>query len=201
MERQWVTPEEAEAIWHAATKKRDELYIKLLFYTGGRSTEVSSIRPMDIGKTYVVLNNLKQHQEGERIPRKMVQVPEFVIEELIEYIKQRNIALPRFIFSDGGIAPMSNKRNWTIVQEASRRAGVMKVNRYGDIKPAWPYCFRHGNAQLLYNETHDVVFVQQQLGHASLRTTEKYIGVTVEQKREYVRRIFKKVEEEEKHAD
>lgn len=190
MERQLVTPEEAKLIWEHTKNKLDELYIKMLWYTGGRSTEVSSLKPSHIGESYVILPNLKQHKATVKPPIKIVQIPKFMIQELTLYIKVEGISIDSLIFSEDGKQERDHTTNWKIVVKSARRANIFKVGRLGNIVPAWPHCFRHGNAQILYSETHDIQFVKEQLGHRSIGTTQVYINVTADDKAKYVNRIF-----------
>lgn len=66
----------------------------------------------------------------------------------------------------GGVVPYDSARN--AIQQAIARAGV----RFGT-----PHDLRRTYATLLYRKHRDLVFVKRQLGHTSIMTTQKYLGV------------------------
>lgn len=200
MQRQSITQAEVESMLKAEPLPLHRLYMEALWYSGGRATETLQLLPEHVGDKYLVLDNLKQHTtytdpathvqkaiKGQRSRLKQVFVPAFFCTELQEWIEGNGVKRGKYIFShDGGETHWLVESSWRIVTSAARRAGVMKVNRYGKIVPAWPHTFRHGNAEMLYAMSGNLLFVKQQLGHSKITTTEVYLDVTREQKEGYV---------------
>ncbi len=162
---QAVTKQEALAIIAAASTPIEQLYIEGLWYTGSRSGELRTLASDHIGDGYLVLDNLKQQKDSNRIKKC------FCPEQYTDDLKALHIT--GYIFHSWS-RPWSKQKCWRIVTEAAEKAGVFRVNRYGVISPVWPHILRHSAGTYMYRQTKDILLVRDQLGHSSVRNTEIY---------------------------
>lgn len=202
MQLQAVTIDEVRAILALTDNPHHHLLIEMFWITGGRCSEVLLLKPKQVGDSFIVMKNLKQRTKvtvngtvkvlKPHNAEKQVSVPLQFIGRLADYIKEYGVTPNQFVFS--GLAdrsrPYSRIHIYRIIKNACERASVLKVNRYGKIVPAWPHCFRHGNATRLYEISHDIMLVKEQLGHARVDTTQIYIEVNRESKQRSVEEAF-----------
>ncbi len=186
--RQAVTIDEIRRMLVAAPNEQQALFIALLWYTGGRCSEVLSIQPDNIDKGVIIMPNLKQHNKNGKVPYKVVYVPEVVTSRIQAYIEENEIT--GFLFSGNGLKAWHRGSAWKIVKRIAATADVIKVGRNGKFTPAWPHTARHGNAEYLYAKTKDILFVRDQLGHSNLQNTQVYAVVSSEQRKRLVEEVF-----------
>ncbi len=164
---------EVHRILAACTCERDRHLIKLLWWTGGRVSEVIQIRAGDITTHGLRMPNLKQHVPAE----KHVYLPPACLAEIRSWAAGRqpqDVLVGRL--TDG--RPISRKTAWSIVTRASARAGVLKPRRRdAPLRPLWCHSFRHGNAIHQLEEGMPVHAVQAQLGHSTLSSTSVYLQI------------------------
>ena len=155
----------------ACPNERDAWLVKLLWFTGGRVSEVIAARVGDITRSGLKLPNLKQHQSAE----KHVFLPPGFLAELRAYCAGRAPQDPIITHLADG-KPIGRKMAWIIVTRAGSRAGVL-VKRYREdgLRPPWCHSFRHGNAIHLLESGVPLNAVAGQLGHASLQSTAVYL--------------------------
>lgn len=206
MSHQLITYEEYLSIYNAATRPLHKLYIKLLWASAGRSTEVAELKAENVSaitEQYLVMKNKKQHEtffdkntgtnkpiHHPRSKIKQVFITDDAITSLADYIEENNIGPGQYIFSNGDRTyPWTKVNCWYVVTRAAKIAGVMKVNREGKIKPAWPHTFRHGQATFMLHEIKDIIMVKEHLGHANVNTTQIYTALSIEEKQAYIRQI------------
>jgi integrase len=61
-----------------------------------------------------------------------------------------------------------------------------------------PYRARHSFGSILYDNTKDINYVAQQMGHRSIETTRRYLHTSESQKSKYMEGFRKRIEEAEK---
>lgn len=170
----YVTAGEVARIVAACPNERDARLVKLLWWTGGRVTEVIQIRAADVTRYGLTKLNEKQGQ-----PVQMhVFLPAACRAELAEWARDLRPDEPLVgRLTDG--KPMSRVRAWQLVTRAGRLAGVGKSRFLGDrLCAPWPHSFRHGSAVHLLENAVPISAVQAHLGHASLRSTQVYTALT-----------------------
>ena len=87
-----------------------------------------------------------------------------------------------FCSRQSGLKPMSRGNAWLIINAAARRAGVCIITSDG---PSFATArdFRHGAAVHQIRQGVPVSEVQQQLGHARLDTTARYLKLANPERR------------------
>src|SRR5437660_7831200 len=63
-----LSPDDVKADIDAATCERDRLLLRVLWATGGRTSEVLALRPMDVQRDHLVLPNRQHGAVGEPAP-------------------------------------------------------------------------------------------------------------------------------------
>lgn len=184
----------------AARNGRDRMFMRLLWHTGGRLSEVLALRvgDVEVEQQGLRLRNLKQGTwiEDKTGGRRHVADPDaeklvFVPADFVEELRAFTAGLPldAYVISrpDGG--PYTRRRLAQIVEQAAIDAGVLKRRHPGEpARPATPHMFRHGAAVNLLLAGAPITAVQEQLGHANLASTQRYTRLTDEQRRAAVAR-------------
>ena len=133
----------------AGLRAKTMLKIYTLIYTGIRVSELLRITPADIlmGERQIIIRG-----KGKKI--RNVNTPPQLLLPLSLYIKQKHIKPHEPIFPE-------------------QRANVYHLcKKYTGVNP---HTFRHSYTVELLRKTKNIRYVQTQLGHADLRTTQIYL--------------------------
>jgi len=159
---------------------RDVALVELLYATGGRVSEIISVKISDIsklGENEILAIRLQGKGGKERI----VPVGKFAQQSLDQYLvrlrpsllkERRNEAL--FLNARG--STLSRQSAWSIIAAAAKRAGLLEH--------VTPHSLRHSFATHLLDGGADIRVVQELLGHSSVTTTQIYTLVTIDRLRE-----------------
>jgi len=163
---------------------RDRALLELLYGTGARISEAVGLAVDDLD-----LPSAAVRLAGKGGKERVVPVGSYAVRAVQDYLVRARPALAAkagsavqrgrqggalFLNARGG--PLSRQSAWTILREASERAGM-------DAELS-PHTLRHSFATHLLDGGADVRVVQELLGHASVTTTQVYTLVTVERLRE-----------------
>ena len=159
--------------------------------TGGRISELLSLRLGDVyqnGKPVSDLLYDKSIVKGGEVSRAVPVNTDGMraIEELIHWHRERYGKLkpkrPLFPSRNGqGQKALSRREAHTVLKTAFLMAGLN-----GHLAT---HSLRKSFAQRLYEQTGDVFAVQEMLGHKSIATTQKYLGVNYASVREAVQKM------------
>jgi integrase/recombinase XerD len=171
--------------------ERDTLILELLWQSGARVSEVIALLPERIGKTSVVISNLKQfhrvkNEAGKSVrvhapdALKEVEISELLCTQLKKYCDDNKIKQGEWVFQSHSTTKCVTRwYMWSIIGRASDKARIYKFGKHdprtgGRFKGAWPHLFRHSNAMFLLDQTQNISLVQKQLGHSKVTTTQGY---------------------------
>lgn len=144
------TNEIIQALQNAATKgPREYLIISIFAKTGMRVSEISRIKPQDVLKES---SQLIVRGKGDKI-RNVDIVPDLVM-MMTNYAKIHHIRKNQLLFH------LTVRRLQQICNE------IADVNAHA---------FRHSYAIHLLKKTKNIRYVQKQLGHSSMATTQIYL--------------------------
>ena len=156
---------------------RDIAVIEVLFATGARVYEISNIREDSVN-----LNSGLIKIMGKGGKERYIQVSSGEILDLLKKYYQYNAeAIKRsgFFF----VNCRGNK-----FAEQSIRLMLKKYTRLAGIeRNITPHMFRHSFATYLIEEEVDISYVQQILGHSSIKTTQIYIHIAARKQAEILR--------------
>jgi integrase/recombinase XerC len=147
---------------------RDRSLIELLYSSGLRRTEISTL---NVGDVEFLSGTVRVFGKGSK--ERVVPVGTLALDRLREYLRSRGAppdGEPLFMNRRGGrISPdgvMFVVRRW--------------VKRTSLLKNVTPHIFRHSFATHLLNRGCNIREVQEMLGHANLNTTQIYTHVSLQ---------------------
>jgi site-specific recombinase XerD len=196
----YLEPEQIHAIIEALSNvskraERDKLFFELMWQSGGRVQEVTTLVPEHIGMSSVVLRNLKQVKRvkdntGKTIrvhdetAIKEVEISEDLCNRLKEYCKEHKIDIGQWVFPSNRDKkkPLNRWYVWDILTKASESAMVFAFGKRnprtgGRFKGAYPHLLRHSCAVHLLDKTDNMELVREHLGHSDISTTQIYAKV------------------------
>lgn len=156
---------------------RDIAVIEILFATGARVYEISNIREDSVNLNTGLIKIM-----GKGGKERYIQVSsEEILDLLKKYYQHNAVAIKRsgFFF----VNCRGNK-----FAEQSIRLMLKKYTRLAGIeRNITPHMFRHSFATYLIEEEVDISYVQQILGHSSIKTTQIYIHIAARKQAEILR--------------
>ena len=164
----FITFDEYLLMVENAKSVRDKLIIEFLFHTGVRVSELVNIKKDDI-----IWDRGFVRVYGKGGKERLIPLPEFLLNELKEYIKT--------VKSDM-IFPISARQVERIVKNTAERAGLNKK--------VTPHILRHSLATHLLSKGVDIRYIQELLGHSSLSVTQVYTHVVPQRLKEIYKRVF-----------
>ena len=159
---------------------RDVALVELLYATGGRVSEIISVKISDIsklGENETLAIRLRGKGGKERI----VPVGKFAQQSLDQYLVRLRPTLLKergneALFLNARGTKLSRQSAWSIIDAAAKRAGLLEH--------VTPHSLRHSFATHLLDGGADIRVVQELLGHSSVTTTQIYTLVTIDRLRE-----------------
>jgi integrase/recombinase XerD len=159
---------------------RDVALVELLYATGGRVSEIISVKISDIsklGENEILAIRLQGKGGKERI----VPVGKFAQQSLDQYLVRLRPSLLKerrndSLFLNARGTKLSRQSAWSIIDAAAKRAGLLEH--------VTPHSLRHSFATHLLDGGADIRVVQELLGHSSVTTTQIYTLVTIDRLRE-----------------
>lgn len=148
---------------------RDRLIVRIIYATGVRVSELCAMRADDVDLEDCVIRVV-----GKGDKERFVFLDDATADAIGTYLDDRTTG-PLFIGYGG--KPLSTRT----VQLLFRRYASSGVT---------PHTIRHSYASELYRRSHNLRVVQENLGHASIKTTEVYLHTDLEERRSLYRRHF-----------
>jgi integrase/recombinase XerD len=167
-----LTEDEVKKLFGAAESQRDELVLKLLYYTGMRVSEMINIEKRDINFKEDVIKIraeiTKTRQEANQpIPR--------LLKPFLE-------SWCRYKAEEEKIIPLTKQRVWQLIKYYVKKVGIKKSIH--------PHSFRHTFGTHIYEKTGDLGKVQELLRHKSLSSTGIYKHLSKQLKKQTVDNVF-----------
>ena len=158
---------------------RNKLIIKLIVYTGIRVSEALSLRRKDI---YPHLDCYIIQIRGKGNKPRVAMIRQSHIQNLLDvWLTQRPSFAPLhdLLFCNTKGKALTQSYIYQNVEKILTQAGIRKEKNGA-------HMLRHSFATLLYQQKHDLVMVQEALGHADLNTSRIYTHFDSERLREVV---------------
>jgi len=140
---------------------KHKLVLMFLYYAGLRLSEVINLKWQDIDFNRDVIHVKRAKGEKHRVI--------FLHPKLKETLKEYGIKNYGFVLKSERGKKYCPKTIQEIVKKASRKAGINKR--------VTPHTLRHSFATHLLVAGADIRYIQQLLGHKSLRTTQVYTHI------------------------
>ena len=167
-----LTADEARALIEACSSRaptgiRNRALIVAMYRGGLRAGETLALRPKDIDVAAGTITIL--HGKGD--PRRVVGLDPGAMAILTRWLETRHI------LGISGYSPLFCTLQGNRLQPSYVRALRPRLARKAKIaKRVHPHGLRHTHAYELMLEGIPVPIIQQQLGHSSLATTDRYVG-------------------------
>jgi len=156
--------EEVKKILSATHNLKHKLILWIIYSCGLRRSEVINIRLRDLNRERGILNIIEAKGMVDRI----VPVPVKVWEKIDEYIESYHPVIYLFEGQSGG--RYSVESVYRVFKSSLRRAGIDKE--------VGVHSLRHSYATHLHESGVDIKYIQELLGHRSMKTTEIYTHVS-----------------------
>jgi integrase len=155
---QWkiIDKETVDEIIFRTMNTRNRLILELMARGGMRIGEVLKLTPADIDDRKLIIQDPKSGKESEA-----VYIPRKLQDRLKNYVKDKEIKLPKRIF------PISYNTAWKMVKNAGKLVGV--VLRPHDLR-------RHAATYASRSGVPIEIISKVILRHADLSTTQLYLG-------------------------
>lgn len=157
---------------------RDKALLELLYATGGRVSEIISLRVEDISKS-AEFTSLRLTGKGGK--QRVVPIGKYAQEAVNQYLEISRpellkISSVKYLFLNSRGGGLTRQSAWKIVLAQAKVSGI-KENFS-------PHSLRHCFATHLLDGGADIRVVQELLGHSSVTTTQIYTLVTIDKLRE-----------------
>jgi site-specific recombinase XerD len=159
-----LSHDEIEGMMDATTNVKHRLIIALAYGAGLRVSEVKDLLVRDIDFDRACIHV----RQGKGAKDRLTLLPERLLGDLRRLAVVTDPHQPVFVSARGGT--LTTETLQKVVQHALQRAGIAK--------PATFHSLRHSFATHLLENGTDIRFVQELLGHANIRTTQRYTHVT-----------------------
>ena len=175
----YVTTDQVSAMVACAPTTRDRLLLRTLWESGGRVSEVASLRLCDIDRAEGPrqLTNLKQR--GPRRHVKLVSISRDLAGALLAFARDTRLRHDGHHFGSrqSGAGLITRQQVLRIVNRLAVDAGVIVQGQTGP-RPACGLDFRHGSAVHLLGSGVPLIRVGSHFGHACVDTTAVYLRLT-----------------------
>jgi integrase/recombinase XerD len=160
----YLSPEEVQLLFGAASSNRDKLLLQTLYYAGLRVSELCGLRWSDV-RPRKDLGSVQLSVLGKGSLPRQVPVPAFLAESLLALRGKARSDQPVFVSRQGGA--LDRTQVFRIVKQCALSAGLP-----GEVSPHW---LRHAHATHAIEQGVPLHVVQHTLGHSSLSVTGLYL--------------------------
>lgn len=145
---------------------RDLAILELLYATGMRVSELTSLKISDLSDGFVKVLGKGKKERLIPVGKRALQA---VDHYLVEF--RKDSPEPALFLSNKGL-PMRREGVWERIQYYAKKAGIQKR--------VSPHVLRHSFATHLLERGADLRLIQEMLGHEDIRTTDRYTHVASE---------------------
>ena len=160
----YLTTMQVKKLFASVDNIKHSCILKLLYGSGLRLSELLHLKVTDIDSSRMIIHIKKSKGNKDRV----VMLSNSLLDELrIYFIKYKPVD---FLFEGQSGGMYSPKSVQLIVKNAASKAGIKKQ--------VTPHTLRHSFATHLLESGTDIRFIQELLGHQSIKTTEIYTHIT-----------------------
>lgn len=179
----YIRPNEARMLIEATDTPRDHLMFNVFWQTGGRVSEILTIRPIDIAEAGIQMITLKQRLSKKRrkstgtwVDRAMPVLTKQVVRRNIPIKPELNAEIMKYAFStrmqpEDRFFPITSRRVEQILDDLARKCNI-------NYKKVHPHLFRHGFAVNFINQGGSLDRLKKILGHNYIQTTMVYLQLS-----------------------
>jgi site-specific recombinase XerD len=174
----FLTQPELRALFRVITRKRDRALFLVAYWHGLRASEVGLLHVGD-------LNFAQQRLTIHRLKRSLSGIYPLRADEVTAlkvYLRERKHPSPSLFLSQRG-TPISRRQLDTLMKHYGEEAGIPASKRHF-------HALKHSIATHLLDAGADLRFVQDWVGHASIKNTVIYAQLTSRRRDEEARKVF-----------
>jgi len=171
--REPYTKEEIEKLWLCASgiaEKRCANFVRALFWTGCRPSELIKTKWEDIGEELISIRSAKRREKG-KVSRKCNIVKN--LRECLDWAKSDRSLANNYVFRGLKGFEMSSESARRYLKSICKRAEIS----YKPLRST-----RSGLATEMIKKGYSLYDVKETLGHKSINTTEIYLRESIEEK-------------------
>lgn len=163
-----VEDEEINSVFYTIDKRwswflhlRNSILVETFLYTGLRRNELLNLKRENIFENKIFVNSGKWWKD------RSIYIPDHFYEKLIEYIKVTS-GVSEYLFYSVRKGKLSKSWIKKIFDEIKKKAGIKVLH---------PHRLRHTYASRMIEQGIDIAVVKEQMWHANISTTNRYIAV------------------------
>lgn len=160
----YITASEVKKMIASIPNRKHECIIKMIYGCGLRLNELLHLKLSDIDSERMLVHVRNSKGNKDRV----VMLASSLLEDLMHYFKAYHPKV--YLFEGQNDGMYSEKSVQNIVKTAAAKAGITKQ--------VTPHVLRHSFATHLLENGTDIRYIQQLLGHSTVKTTEIYTHVT-----------------------
>ncbi len=160
----YISKQEVKKIIDCTENLKHQCIVKLLYGCGLRLSELINLRITDINSENMTIKIRNAKGNKDRI----VMLSASLLQDLRNYFTMFRPKEYLFEGQNGNLYSARSVQN--LVKDAAKRAGI--------IKKVTPHILRHSFATHLLESGTDIRYIQELLGHQSIKTTEIYTHIT-----------------------
>jgi integrase/recombinase XerD len=157
-----LSPDQVTSIINSANLERDRVFLKALYRTGARVSEMVNLKFTDLGFNQAS-ENYRVHIFGKGNKSRYVNISVALYEEILS-LKGKS----EFVFNSNHGKQLSRIDGFRIFKNAAKKAGL---------KEASPHWFRHSHATNSLANGASLPLVSATLGHSDIAVTGKYLHI------------------------
>ena len=163
-----LSEEQVQRMIMYSKNKRNELIIKLFYYTGIRIDELAKLTTKSFQKNE---SGCILIVEGKRKKVRSIHIPDWLAEEFYDWIAELSDGDYLFATRNSSLEQdhISVSQIWRMIKTVARRAKL-------SVSPS-PHWLRHTSATHAIEKGAPIHVVQRSLGHESISTTGKYLDI------------------------
>lgn len=155
---------EIKALIEATNNQKHKLLLSIAYGAGLRVSEVVNLKVKDVN-----LENLTLHIKHAKGDKDRITIfPDSINEKLTKIINSKETN--EFVFSSERGGKLTTRTAQKVFSNALKKTGIKKEASF--------HSLRHSFATHLLENGTDIRYVQELLGHANIRTTQRYTQVT-----------------------
>lgn len=160
---EYLSKEEVKRLINATDNLKHKCILELLYSGGLRLSELLNIEICDVDSTDMVIHIRMAEGKKDR----KVMLSKVLLTDLKTYFKEYQPV--KYLFEGQSNEQYSAKSVQNVVKFAAQRAGITRH--------VTPHTLRHSFATHLLENGTDIRFIQELLGHQSVKTTEIYTHI------------------------
>jgi len=189
---QYLAREGVQMLVDVCRSERDRLFVRVGFETGGRVTELISIRrcDVDLSGRQIRLRTLKQRRDRRRKREELsrwIPVSDSLCADLASYMLRFSTrkTIYQAVSDSYRLFPFTRQAAFKIIRQAGKRAGILA--RGG--REISPHILRHSFAKNCLHQGVPINVLKDLLGHASIASTMVYLKVEPGEARTFLAKV------------